>query len=731
MNKTLFSVFALGALISAFVAIADTPPPVNVYKMKAPGASAVLVANGGAVTPIGPGCTSGYLLTYNGTTWVCAVPPAGGVTSVGLALPTAIFDVTGSPVTSTGTLTATFDTQAANSFFAGPVSGSPGTPGFRSQVAADVPTITSSKISDFTTAAQAAISGTAPIQVTSGVVSCIAATGSVAGCLSATDWNTFNSKQSALSFSAPLVNTTGTVSCTAASTSVNGCLSSADWNTFNGKQAAGNYITALTGPVTASGPGSAATTITANAITNAMLAQMAQHTFKGNNTGSTANALDLTIAQLTAEINAFVGDSGSGGTKGSVPAPASGDAAAGKYLKADGTWATVPAGGVTTMGAFGSTPNSNGASISGSTLTLQPADGTNPGGVSTTTQTIAGAKTLSGASTFSAAGALSTPAMLVSGAPVTGGSATTTKPLVNIETAGATTNTWNTSGTMQGINAPSGFAGLIQDLKVNGASKVQIDGGSTSKISVLSGSETVAITNDGTTICLDNTTHGGSCFLRFRPNTGYGAVGVGTNTNSWGWAYNGNGTDTTPGTNLVPNGTGSASTFACHNSNGSSGTYCAVIGTTSGSDKLTTGWIYFADNNSAGSETGHPELWNNIVGIKTKILSVLNKGLFVHSGTAPTAGTCGTSPGTPVGDSNVFKITSGTGGISGTCAVTLPTAPPGGGHCTCRDDTNSATTIVDAGISGTTITLTTYSRTTGLAANFAASDVFACQCQYY
>jgi hypothetical protein len=49
-------------------------------------------------------------------------------------------------------------------------------------------------------------------------------------------------------------------------------------------------------------------------------------------------------AALTAAANAVVGDSGSGGTKGLVPAPASGDAAAGKFLKADGTW-TAPSGG--------------------------------------------------------------------------------------------------------------------------------------------------------------------------------------------------------------------------------------------------------------------------------------------------------------------------------------------------------------------------------------------------
>ena len=45
------------------------------------------------------------------------------------------------------------------------------------------------------------------------------------------------------------------------STSMTGALSSTDWNTFNGKQASGNYITALTGDVTATGPGSVAATL--------------------------------------------------------------------------------------------------------------------------------------------------------------------------------------------------------------------------------------------------------------------------------------------------------------------------------------------------------------------------------------------------------------------------------------------------------------------------------------
>lgn len=44
-----------------------------------------------------------------------------------------------------------------------------------------------------------------------------------------------------------------------------------------------------------------------------------------------------------ARLGLMTGDSGSGGAKGAVPAPAAGDATAGKFLKADGTWATVTA----------------------------------------------------------------------------------------------------------------------------------------------------------------------------------------------------------------------------------------------------------------------------------------------------------------------------------------------------------------------------------------------------
>lgn len=60
----------------------------------------------------------------------------------------------------------------------------------------------------------------------------------------------------------------------------------------------GAAITALTGDVVATGPGSVTATIQTNTVSNSKLAQMPANTLKGNNTGSTANAADLTIPQV-------------------------------------------------------------------------------------------------------------------------------------------------------------------------------------------------------------------------------------------------------------------------------------------------------------------------------------------------------------------------------------------------------------------------------------------------
>lgn len=112
-----------------------------------------------------------------------------------------------------------------------------------------------------------------------------------------------------------------------ASTSVSGYLSSTDWNTFNGKQAAGNYITALTGDITASGPGSVA----------------------------------ATLATVNSNIGSFTYSAITVNAKGLITAASSGAAP------------------VTTLSAVGAVPNANAGTITGNTLNLQPFDGTHPG----------------------------------------------------------------------------------------------------------------------------------------------------------------------------------------------------------------------------------------------------------------------------------------------------------------------------------------------------------------
>jgi hypothetical protein len=90
---------------------------------------------------LNPTYTNGKVLQTDGSgvlSWVAA-GGTGTVTSVGLTLP-AIFSVTGSPVTASGTLAATLATQTANLVFASPASGGAAAPTFRQLVAEDLNT---------------------------------------------------------------------------------------------------------------------------------------------------------------------------------------------------------------------------------------------------------------------------------------------------------------------------------------------------------------------------------------------------------------------------------------------------------------------------------------------------------------------------------------------------------------------------------------------------------------
>ena len=93
--------------------------------------------------------TTGLLKKIGANDWTldtASYTTSSGVTSVGLSLPS-IFTVTGSPVTTSGTLTGSLATQNANTIFAGPVSGTtPAAPTFRALVAADIPNLNTSKL---------------------------------------------------------------------------------------------------------------------------------------------------------------------------------------------------------------------------------------------------------------------------------------------------------------------------------------------------------------------------------------------------------------------------------------------------------------------------------------------------------------------------------------------------------------------------------------------------------
>jgi hypothetical protein len=222
------------------------------------------IANGGTngtATPtnygVSYGTGSAYAFTAAGTTGQILTATTGGaptwaapatsgtVTSVGLSLPSQ-FTVTNSPVTSSGTLTGSWNTQTANFVLAGPTTGAAAVPTFRALVSGDIPSLS------YVTS----VTGTAPVVSSGGLtpaISMAAANTSTNGYLTSTDWNTFNNKGSGTvtSVAALTLGTTGTdltstvangtttpvitLNVPTASATNRGALSAADWTTFNNK----------------------------------------------------------------------------------------------------------------------------------------------------------------------------------------------------------------------------------------------------------------------------------------------------------------------------------------------------------------------------------------------------------------------------------------------------------------------------------------------------------------
>ena len=373
--------------------------------------------NTAARLPIG---STGKVLTVVGGIPAWATPATSGtVTSVAFAdgSTTPIYSISGSPVTSSGTLEITLNTQTANTVFAGPSSGSAAEPGFRALVSADIPDLSATYVTQSEVGAANGVAsldsgGKIPLSQlpsslmefkgswnpntntptlvdgtgTTGFTYWVSAadTGTVAGL---TDPSMYNFQIGDL----VIYNGTKWVLVTPA----------AGVQSVNGAQGAVtvNAINQLTGDATA-GPASGSqsevlTLATVNSNVGSFGSSTSIPSFtvnaKGLITAASGNAVVAPAGTLSGTtLNSTVVNSSltSVGTLTSLTV--SGAMSASNF---SGSSSGTNTGDIT-LTAFGSTPNADGASLSGQALTLQPADGTHPGGVSTTTQTFAGSKTI-------------------------------------------------------------------------------------------------------------------------------------------------------------------------------------------------------------------------------------------------------------------------------------------------------------------------------------------------
>ena len=109
----------------------------------------------------------------------------------------------------------------------------------------------------------------------------------------------------------------------------------------------------------------------------------------------------------------------------------------------------------------------------------------------------------------------------------------------------------------------------------------------------------------------------------------------------------------------------------------------------------------------------------------------LNNNLVATTATLPTIGSgFGTSPTISAVSTFVFKIVVGTGGAANG-SITLPTAP-NGWLAFAADVTSGSTLFLQlTGSTATSVTFTSFSVTTGAAANMAAGDVVLVNCIAY
>jgi len=198
------------------------------------------------------------------------------------------------------------------------------------------------------------VTGTAPVVSSGGntpAISMAAATTSVSGYLTSTDWNTFNNKGSgtvtSVSATAPITSSGGAtpnLAMPAATTSVSGYLTSTDWTTFNGKQAtlvSGTNIKTINGSTLL---GSGDLTVTGTPAGSTTQVQYNNAGAFGANSGFTFNSTTGLMAVPAIQAsNGLVLNAATNTTSYTIP---TGDNAmsVGPFTVATSTSITVPSG---------------------------------------------------------------------------------------------------------------------------------------------------------------------------------------------------------------------------------------------------------------------------------------------------------------------------------------------------------------------------------------------------
>ena len=234
---------------------------------------------------------NGTLLTGN----------TGTVTSVAATAGTGI-TVSGSPITTNGTLTITNSAPDQTVVL---------TAGTGISTSGTYPNFTITNTSPSSGGTVTSVTGTSPVVSSGGntpAISMPAATTSVNGYLTSTDWTTFNNKGSgtvtSVTGTAPVVSSGGAtpaISMAAATGSVNGYLTSTDWTTFNGKGS--GSVTSVGGTGTVNGLTLTGTVTTSGNLTLGGTLDLSSPPAIG---GTVANAITGTTITATQ----FVGVSG-------------------------------------------------------------------------------------------------------------------------------------------------------------------------------------------------------------------------------------------------------------------------------------------------------------------------------------------------------------------------------------------------------------------------------------